>query len=754
MKGLLLLGAWVASLAALATGSRLVIALTVLAAVAGPVAVYRSRRAGFLSLAALGVVLLAGVRWQGATAPPPADSVAWAADGERHIVEGRIRRPPEERGATQRFEVQVTALDAGPGSTSVSGAVLVRVAVARSYREGDLVRLDGRLEPPPALSEFDYRAYLARRDVFAVMEYPRVRVVGRDGGGAVAGWLGGLRGRAHAALWRGLPATEAALADGILTGRRGEIPRDVYDDFSAAGVSHLIVISGFNIALLAGLVVSASAWLVGRRRAGLLALLAIALYSVFVGLTPPVARAAVMGGVAVLAMLAGRPSSGGPALLFAAALLTLRDPRALQDVSFQLSFAACAGLLVLSPPLIDLGRRWMAETEAAEGPSWRSLAFAAWETLAVTLAATAAALPMLLVNFERLSLVSPLANLLLVPLFPLVLLTGVLGLLVAVPWPAGAEVALLPLRGLLEFAVVVAQVCARLPGASVTVRGFGPLQAAAVYAAMLGIVAWRSRAGRREADEGLHRPAPLLARPLPFLALTPAALLLLAAVMVFARRPGPDDRSHVRAWELPGAPAALVTLPGGGRVLVDTGLSPAAGRAALDRVSPASGPRLDAVVISGDLPSTTGGLAAILARYETGLLLVPPAAIEAAPGWLEAARATGVPVEPLREGMSIRAGAGALTVRPDRDQAGRWTVRLRHGERELSVRGGTGDGVVRDGRRTAISVTMERGRLRLPLAAAGSAVLTTDGRSVWLRGPRGRAAELHLCAPRCEAAGR
>jgi competence protein ComEC len=124
-----------------------------------------------------------------------------------------------------------------------------------------------------------------------------------------------------------------------------------------------------------------------------------------------------MGGVAILALLSGRPHGGGAALVLAAALLTVPDPRIIEDISFQLSVAATAGLILLSPPMLALGRRLVHEDEATLAVTWRSFVLAAWDVLAVTLAATIATLPILLASFGRLSAVSPLTNLLWFPSF-------------------------------------------------------------------------------------------------------------------------------------------------------------------------------------------------------------------------------------------------------------------------------------------------------------------------------------------------
>ena len=125
---------------------------------------------------------------------------------------------------------------------------------------------------------------------------------------------------------------------------------------------------------------------------------------------------------------------------------------------------------------------------------------------------------------------SPLANMVLTPLFPAVLVVGAIGLAIAGALPAAAGTVLLPLGLLLEAAGAVAAICADLPGSAVPVRGFTTMHALLVYL-VIGVTVLGRWPGRLPVTATiLHVPVPLMVRPAPILALAPAALLLLAAV--------------------------------------------------------------------------------------------------------------------------------------------------------------------------------------------------------------------------------
>jgi competence protein ComEC len=743
MRTLVLAGTWLVALIALSSGQAWLQAAAGIGAVTASIVAYRDRRSFLLACAALAVGILASLRWQAATSPPPPDSIAWWADGSRWAIEGRIRSRPEARGATQRFVVDASSIEGQGERVRVTGSVQVRTSVSRTYRTGDTVRIDGVLEPPPQIDTFDYAAYLARRGVFAVVEFPRVQVTGHVDRDGLFGLVGTIQQKGHAALWKGLPASQAALAEGILLGRRSDIPRDINDDFNRSGISHLIVISGFNIALVGSVVVGATAWLVGRRWAGLLALATIVAYSILVGLTPPVARATVMGSVAVLAMLSGRPHGAGVTLLLAAALLTAHDPRILSDLSFQLSFAATAGLIVLTPSLLAYGRRLLSDEAAAGNLSWRSIAVAIWDILAVTLAATVATLPLLLLNFGRLSTVSPLANLLLVPLFPLVLVTGAIGLFLAMLVPAATTLALIPLGVLLDLSLTIARICAALPGASLTVRGIGESQVLIAYAVLAVLAFVRvPRSGVSIPDVAVNAPASLGAA-FPVLALVPPLLLSLALVHSMVQRGSTPDDVRLDVLGLAGLPATLVTLPGGGRVLVDTGLAPGEARAALDRLLPRDHSALSAIMITRDAPSTIGGLSEVIDRFHVPLLLVPPEAEDST--WVDVARTAGVAMVLLRHGMTI--GTGEALLRTERtSEPGRWQVTLRHGRQTFGLAGTTGSaGLIRDGRDNIVYATDGVTWMQTEVRAGESAALISDGESVLLRPRRGRTVTVQPC---------
>ena len=216
-----------------------------------------------------------------------------------------------------------------------------------------------------------------------------------------------IRARAERALDSGMPAREAALARGFVLGEDERIDPTTVEDFRRAGLSHLLAVSGQNVALLALLAMPLLALLGMPLRARLLWIVAaIAIYVPLAGGGPSIVRAGVMGALTLLATFAGRRASRLYALAIAAIVTLAIDPRIGADIGWQLSFAAVLGILAIARPL----RRAIVSRLGSGG-----LRGALAEGAAVTVAATLATAPLIVFHFGELSTVSLFANLLALP---------------------------------------------------------------------------------------------------------------------------------------------------------------------------------------------------------------------------------------------------------------------------------------------------------------------------------------------------
>ena len=261
----------------------LVCALT--AALAGPVA--RLRLAALmLCCAALG-----GVRLDLSHVAETPRSVWRLNDAGEVTIEGAVVEDPKRTEDGQRALLAADRAVVEGEAQPVEGLVLAKLPPYPERRYGDRLRLTGALSTPRDAErpgQFDYRQYLARKRIFSLMEPKAARLVSQRNGSRAWAALLDLRDRARRVLLRELPEPQASLAVGILLGLQSSIPADVSANFSATGTSHILVISGWNISIIAAALYSLAEGLkLSKRKAFWAILITIWLYTLFVGPRPP-----------------------------------------------------------------------------------------------------------------------------------------------------------------------------------------------------------------------------------------------------------------------------------------------------------------------------------------------------------------------------------------------------------------------------------------------------------------------------------
>ena len=481
--------------------------------------------------------------------------------GRPQVLEGVIVGYPVQREKYVQYQVRVDAIWQGGDRRPIHGMALVRADTDSDMHYGDAIRIRGVPTTPPSFPGFDYRRFLARKGIYTLIRRADVHLLAHHKGNAFFSRLYAVRARASAILNQLMPQPYAALANGMILGIESGIPRELYEQFNLTGASHVIVISGSNIAIVSGLLLMLFSFVLGRRRtlAALLSITGIILYTLLVGADAAVVRAAIMGGLYVLAIAFNRQSIALITLFVAGLIMLLLNPLTLWDVGFQLSFMATLGLILFSTPLQT---RWNAVIgKRLPGPVNSVLA----EGLLITLAAQLTTMPLVVIYFGRLSLISFLANLLILPVQPPIMIVGGVSILLGMVFlPLAQLIAMIPLASL-WWTVFVVQRTAAIPWGSIEVNAFGRMVASLYYAGFLaGFVAWVVR--RERGAAGL---IPETLRPGVTRALLAAGLLVLPLWMGAAvQEARPDGRLHIRLLGMNHAVAWLLTAPGGQRVLL------------------------------------------------------------------------------------------------------------------------------------------------------------------------------------------
>lgn len=667
-----LCSAWLLGLVAASTIGDAPWPIALLGPAAGATAAVSTRRWAPLALGLVAGLLTLGAIWRYEEARPPGEPSGIAVLNEGPTVRFRalVSAEPDERQRSARIRLSAREVWVDGAWEKTSGGVLLRRGALPRYRYGDLLELEGKLETPPVLEDFNYRDYLARQGIGSLVDYPRTQLLESGQGAPLLGVVHGTRRRLAGALSASLPEPEASLAQGILLGSRSALGPSLSADLNDTGLSHLIAVSGYNVTVVAGLVIGSLAWLIGRRQAALTALVAIAAYTVLTGASPSVVRAAIMGGLFLVSTLVGRPSSALTAILLAAALMTAHDPLVMQDISFQLSFAATVGLVYLSPAVQFRIRQALSPLLRTPDGLHDGLPAAFIENLAVTLSAIAATLPMIALNFHRVSLVAPLANVLVLPAFPAMLVVSGLNAAAGALWGPLGDVCAWAAWPLLAYLAAVADRLAGLPLANLEVAGFGMGHAVLFYGA-LGLLAWLVQPARARPSLGVppkvtslaaiaarHAAAPVRLIQTPWLT---GSLALTGGLLWWAALTPASDRLTVTFMDVGQGDAILIESPAGHRVLVDGGPSGRAVSEGLGRQMPFWNKRLDLVVLTHPEEDHLNGLVTALERYDVkGILASPVEAESAAYGaWREAVEREGAPYYEAAPGEWFDLGRGA-----------------------------------------------------------------------------------------------
>lgn len=584
---------------------------------------------------------------------------AFERSAPKVTVTGVIDSYPLVADVKQQLVVDAATIEIDGHVQTVSGKVRLSTGIRERYSYGQPVRVTGRLITPPEFEDFSYREYLARKGIHSLFYSARIDVLdGAPQGNPLLSTLYAIRQRGEAFLNRTLPEPYAALANGMLLGIESGIPDDLYDQFNATGTSHVIVISGSNVALIAGVIMALLVRVVGGKRAVWFTVVGIACYALLVGGDAAVMRAAVMGSLAVIAAGLNRRSTGLVSLGAACALMTLLNPLALWDVGLQLSSAATAGLMLVAPGMIAGFRGLLNRVNLASvgrGPVGSFFE----ESFMVTLAANITTLPLVVYYFGRLSVVSLLTNVLILPAQPPIMLAGSAGVVAGI---AGLEAVgqwILALPWLcLTWTVKVVQWTASLPGASLEIANFGVGALVATYAAIV-VVKQRSRLGRLF-DRVRAWAAPDWWGRL----VSPAAASGLALTTVLAWTAvgsQPDGRLHLWFLDVGQGDGILLQTPSGRQVLIDGGASPEALFGELGAVMPFWDRTLDLLVLTHPDGDHMLAQAEVPARYQVTQAIHSAHAAQHPDEtlWRERMAAGDVAVSEMAAGAWIDLGDGA-----------------------------------------------------------------------------------------------
>lgn len=323
---------------------------------------------------------------------------------------GTIVRPPRIMGDEQRLTIR---------QPEWSGYLLASVALYPRYQYGDVLEVQCRITQPKATPEFAYDKYLARYGIVAQCRYAQITKHASASGSFFLQRIYGFRAFVQHRLKKLYPEPAASLLAGVILGVQDDIAPSINDLFQQTGTIHILVVSGMHVMIIAALLQRITAqWLSPRQRFIFLVVVLVG-FSFLTGLSASVIRASAMGLVLPLAHVLGRTRQAHITLAVIAAGMTALNPYILvHDLGFQLSFLATLGLMYFQPVSERL---------------FRVLPNMFWirDTVTTSFSAMIPTTPLLLFQFGTFSVVSLLANIVVVPVSTAMLFGGVAVLLIS-----------------------------------------------------------------------------------------------------------------------------------------------------------------------------------------------------------------------------------------------------------------------------------------------------------------------------------
>jgi competence protein ComEC len=554
-------------------------------------------RARWLWLALL-CALLGGLRYS----LMPQTSALVAFNGRSVAVEGVIASAPDVRDTFTQVRLEAERLFDGRAWHDVDGIALARLAPQTPVRYGQRVQLGGEMLTPFEGDTFSYADYLARQGVFSFFPSATYTLLAEN---SPDHWtaLYALRERAEANVNAALPEPFAGLLVGILLGNERGMSPDLAQAFSVTGTAHIIAISGFNMAVISGVLMRLFGRLPSARAQTVGAWVAVGvlvLYTLLVGANAAVVRSAVMSSLLLIAPLLKRKTYLPASLAFVVLVMSAFNPAVLWDVSFQLSFCAVLGMMLFVAPL-----------ERAMTHAFGQRAGLISESLTVTLAAQIATTPLIALYFQKFSVLSLLVNLLVIPVQTFVLIGGLLALLTSFALPVVAQALFWAVMVGLGWTITLVRSFAQVPLAEVAVY-VDPRLVGAFYVCLIG---GAIMAGLRPTAwigwiERLRRRA--------LLTVLATGTLCLGVLLFSLRLSVPDGMLHVWWLAMGQSNAVLIQTPNGAHILLDGGRYPSRLLTALGDRMPFYDRELELLILTHPDDNDNSALLRVLERYRVG----------------------------------------------------------------------------------------------------------------------------------------
>jgi len=319
---------------------------------------------------------------------------------------GTVVKEPDIRETNTKLTIEVRPPLFSGGRTSAK--LLVTVNRYPEYQYGDELKITGKLQTPPAFEDFNYKNYLKNKGIYSVMYLPKIELLSRGNYKGLASFFYSkvleFKDKLRQSVYSFLPPAQSYILGAMILGDKNRMPHTLKEKLNISGLRHITAVSGLHIVLLSSVLMSL---LIGlgfwRHQAFYISVVFLFLFIILTGFQVSSIRAGIMGGLCLLGQKIGRRSASSRSIFLAGTVMLAVNPLLLKDVGFQLSFLAALGIISLAP----FFKNWVRSN-----------------ILAMTFSAYLFTLPILIYNFNRVSLAAPITNVLVLPFLQWIMISG------------------------------------------------------------------------------------------------------------------------------------------------------------------------------------------------------------------------------------------------------------------------------------------------------------------------------------------
>jgi competence protein ComEC len=365
------------------------------------------------------------------------------------------------------------------------GKLLITIAPGIPVDYGDHVVVSGKIRKPESFETdthriFNYPKYLAVSNIYATMRADTIETIDHNQGNLLVKFLYDIKKKMVTTMKLLLDSGPTALLAGIVVGEQSLFPRETLDHFQLAGLTHIIVLSGYNITIVVTLFVTVFAYLgFGYRARRIGAMIAIPLFVIMTGMGTSLIRAAIMASIAIMLQITLRPDYSFRVLIITAGVMIFHNPRIfLHSPSFHLSFLAFIGLVYVVP----IGK-YISEKIIPNINLWGLR-----DVIIETCSIQAFVLPYIIWMSGRFSILSVVANALIIPMIPLLMFSGFFATLVAMVFFPLGMIAVIPVAWGLRFILWTSEYVASFTSIAVVVKPFSVWWMIMIYGIIIVII--------------------------------------------------------------------------------------------------------------------------------------------------------------------------------------------------------------------------------------------------------------------------